>query len=117
MSNNPNLQYSRYPVYPELRCGNKCGANGANKVNVMNQKPGVAYKNGVPYDCKCDRISAPYSMPYDANKCKSCQPPYHAVCNNKGDPNSRCKCHTRATRYNNNMYEAFNFPGYWNTKP
>lgn len=27
---------------------------------------GVACKNGVPYDCKCNLIQKPYSMPYEA---------------------------------------------------
>ena len=110
MSNNPNLPYARYPVYPELRCGG-CGTSGALNNNNCPQKVGVAYKNGVPYDCKCNLISAPYSMPYDANKCKQCQPPYHAVCQRN---QASCNCHHRATMYNNNMYEAFNFPGKWN---
>lgn len=107
MSNYPNLQYSQYPVRPELRCGSCVGAG--TRVPKCQQKPGVAYKNGVPYDCNCDHIRPPYSMPYDAFQCKKCQPPYHAVCGAK----SSCTCHDRATIYNNNMYEAFNYPGKW----
>ena len=107
MSNNPNLPYSRYPVYPELRCGS-CGTCGQAPVPKHLQKAGVAYKNGVPYDCKCNIVSAPFSMPYDAFRCKQCQPPYHAVCSPQS---ATCTCHHRATMYNNNMYEAFDFPG------
>ena len=111
MSHNPNLPYSRYPVRPELRC-NSCGDNNSGPIVPENcQKPGIAYKNGRPYDCNCDKIFAPYSMPYDAHQCKQCQPPYQAVCNS--NPKSRCQCHTRATISNNNMYEAFDFPGKW----
>lgn len=110
MSNYPNLPYARYPVQPERRCGS-CSGQGP-VVPVCQQVPGVAYKNGRVYDCKCDRISAPYSMPYDALACKQCQPPYQAVCNSNSK--SKCTCHQKATMYNNNMYEAFNFPGKWN---
>lgn len=104
MSNYPKLPYARYPVYPELRCGG-CGTSG-NSCGCGPQKKGVAYKNGIPYDCKCNLIAAPYSMPYDAYKCKQCQPPYHAVCDQS---KANCKCHRRASLKNNNMYEAFNF--------
>ena len=112
MSNNPNLPYARYPVHPELRCGScrTSGKRNHNRSGDIAPIAGVAYKNGKPYDCKCDLISAPYSMPYEANGCKQCQPPFHAVCN----PNrAKCSCHHKATLYNNNMYEAFNFPGKW----
>lgn len=106
MSNYPNLPYARYPVQPELRCGsNSCG-----KTPAGCQKPGVAYKNGKPYDCKCNLISAPYSMPYDAYNCKQCQPPYQAACNSS---KKNCTCHHRATMYNNNMYEAHDMKGTW----
>ena len=108
MSDNPNLRYAQYPVYPELRCGS-CGTTGT-RSTINNQVAGVAYKNGKPYDCKCNIVSAPYSMPYDASGCKQCQPPYQAACNHAS---ARCTCHHRATLYNNNMYEAFNFPGKW----
>jgi hypothetical protein len=108
MSNNPNLPYARYPVHPELRCGS-CGTAGP-RVPESQQVAGVAYKNGRPYDCKCNLVSAPFSMPYDALACKQCQPPFHAVCN----PNrAKCTCHHRATLYNNNMYEAFGMKGTW----
>ena len=29
----------------------------------------VGCKNGVPYDCKCNKIAAPYSMAYEARDC------------------------------------------------
>lgn len=106
MSNNPNLPYARYPVNPELRCGG-CGTTGP-KVAECDMVPGVAYKNGRPYDCKCNLISAPYSMPYDANGCKQCQPPYQAICSKSM---AKCTCHHRATMYNNNMYEALGMKG------
>lgn len=112
MSSNLNLRYSKYPVRPERRCGtSSCGCGSQGEVPVSQQIPGIAYKNGRPYDCKCNLISAPYSMPYDAKGCKQCQPPYQAVCAHKS---ANCKCHTRATMQNNNFYEAFNFPGKWN---
>lgn len=105
MSNNPNLPYARYPVSPELRCGS-CGTQSTGSCNP--QVAGVAYKNGKPYDCKCNLISAPYSMPYDAVNCKQCQPPYQAIC---GKNMAQCTCHHRATMYNNNMYEALGMKG------
>lgn len=101
----PFLPYSSYPVYSELRCG--CGDRGcagrcsAPKYDTSRMIPGVAYKNGKPYNCNCDHISAPYSMPYEATGCKQCQPPYQAA-----QCADNCKCHQRASIFNNNAYEA-----------
>lgn len=101
------LHYSRYPVRPELRCG--CGDQGcagrcsAPKYDTSKFIPGIAYKNGKPYDCGCNLIRAPYSMPYEALGCKQCQPPYQAACNKL---TCKCKCHHRAIINNNNAYEA-----------
>lgn len=118
--------YSRYPYYltePELRCGcsnnrsnnrcnNKTGQSGGcggcsgqcypNNVKLYDTSkmiPGVAYKNGVPYNCACNLVQAPYSMPYESIKCPSCQPPYQAACH---PMSNKCKCHRRASIYNNN---------------
>jgi len=107
MSNYPNLPYARYPVNPELRCGS-CNTSASTPINPSHMIPGIAYKNGVPYNCNCNLISAPYSMPYDANNCKQCQPPYHAICSKNM---AKCNCHHRATMYNNNMYEALGMKG------
>ncbi len=105
MSNNPNLPYARYSVNSDLRCGD-CSSGPQTPPSQM--IPGVAYKNGKPYDCKCNLISAPYSMPYDAYNCKQCQPPYQAICNKNM---AKCTCHQRASMYNNNMYEALGMKG------
>lgn len=92
MSNYPKLPYSRYPVYPELRCGT---CKVYDQTPQIQQQKGIAYKNGVPYNCNCDLISAPYSMPYDALNCKQCQPPYHGICNAQNK--ASCECNRRAT--------------------
>ncbi len=86
---NPNLWYAAYPVRPELRCG-LCGSDrgcGCNKRQASTGERccGVAYKNGVPYDCNCNLIQAPYSMPYEA----------HTQCNRKNS----CNCKNRAALY------------------
>lgn len=85
-----------YPSCPELRCGT-CGDKGGDWIknppngkcqyrgHMLDGPKKVACKNGKPYDCKCNLISAPYSMAYEAkfpgcvnprSGCKSCAGPY-----------------------------------------
>jgi hypothetical protein len=77
----PGLDYhiADYPSCPELRCGTCHGPGGPG--GWVNNPPGgcqyrgrvlagpkkLACKNGKPYDCKCNLISAPYSMPFEAH--------------------------------------------------
>ena len=102
MCDNPNLPCAKYPVSTDYKC---IGCGTGQQVPRCDMKPGVCYKNGVPYVPNCDYIVAPYSMPYEALNDRQCQPPYQAICN----PNhNNCKCHKRATLWNkNDRYEAF----------
>ena len=71
------LWYEDYPETLNTCCktppygGNGCGCGGA-KVGQFVPKcqrvPGVAYRNGVPYNCNCNKIQAPYSYPYASTK-------------------------------------------------
>ena len=75
----PTLWYAGYPVRPELRCG-RCGQD---KTSKGERCCGVAYKNGVPYNCNCDLKQAPYSLPYAVSckcgKCLKCKQKYKCI--------------------------------------
>ena len=91
-------EYAYYPVQPELRCG-KCGDRGSAdwvnsppggcqyRAHYLDSKPTIACKNGKPYDCKCNLIQEPYSMPFEA-KWPGCVNP-RSGCNK---PAGRCRC-------------------------
>ena len=67
---------------PQLCCPQKSNRNWLTKGCQYRSEylaaPGgksVACKNGIPYDCKCNIIKAPYSLPYEAcpNKKPRCK--------------------------------------------
>ena len=57
------LEYDNYPNYPELRCDNCTGGKRHEKESLSQYG---TFKNGVKYDCNCDKISSPYSFPYES---------------------------------------------------
>lgn len=75
-------------------CSGECYPNYATLYDKSKMIPGVAYKNGVPYNCACNLVQAPYSMPYEAIQARQCQPPYQAAIHLISD---KCKCKKHAT--------------------
>jgi hypothetical protein len=72
-----SLQFSAWPqrYTDDLTCNKQPTASGdwlttgCEYRGQYHAPPGgrsIACKNGVPYDCKCNLIQRPYSMPYEA---------------------------------------------------
>lgn len=77
------LQFAYWPVQTEKYCPTPVSADwlttGCQHRAEYLAPPGgrdVACKNGVPYDCRCNLIDKPYSMPYEAKwKTPGCTKP------------------------------------------
>ena len=69
----PKLWYEPHPPKSELRCMNCADECDGPFVPKCQRVPGIAYKNGRPYNCNCNLKQAPYSYPFASSK--NCQVP------------------------------------------